>query len=565
MELVEVVEASASEARSTYVADHPTGKLHHVPIDATDIWSKIDHLLYMPILGLRRARDLYYYQGDGLEVLYGFTYKYMTVEHFVGQLTRIQVGAPLAENLARAYVRAWYPGDEPLTIFVDWHVKPHWTKEASHSGHVTMWGRTMPGTKQLILNGPHGRLLGAWNYPIDTHMGHILVELEAGLEHSLSRPIACTIVDGEAGGLPIGERYVEAKRNYISVLPRGYTHSLTEFVLQGEWESVKDDPEREAVFAQWADAKRAVEDPRQLVLMRPVGRTDPTRVYTGWFRSEHTAGDIPWLHRGRWPNNELRIRDLIHGANLNCNYGYAYTEVPNRTRQREWEAAQARVEVTERQLSNDQVAVHNLRQRLTELQATQATQQRGLQHQIIQSRLELQLRHCNGQPTLRVQQRIERLRQTALHHSQRFQRQQRSLLQQLYQHQTQASILCFRLKQRIAERDAIDTETLCRERDLEKDQIMLNWQLLLANLHDWVTQNYFAPEWRTLSLEKASQMIYCKAGHVIWHADCIEVLLLPYRYRDQQRAMEATCARFNAAKLRWRDGRLLRISVMPYD
>jgi hypothetical protein len=28
----------------------------------------------------------------------------------------------------------------------------------------------MPGTKQLILNGPQGRLLGGWNYPIDTHI-----------------------------------------------------------------------------------------------------------------------------------------------------------------------------------------------------------------------------------------------------------------------------------------------------------------------------------------------------------------------------------------------------------
>jgi hypothetical protein len=39
------------------------------------------------------------------------------------------------------------------------------------------------------------------------------------------------------------------------------------------------------------------------------------------------------------------------------------------------------------------------------------------------------------------------------------------------------------------------------------------------------------------------------------------VLLEPYRYRDQQRAMAVTCARFNAANVRWRDGRLLRISV----
>ena len=42
-----------------------------------------------------------------------------------------------------------------------------------------MWGRTMPGTKQLILNGPKGYFVGGWDYPIDIHMTHVLVHLEA--------------------------------------------------------------------------------------------------------------------------------------------------------------------------------------------------------------------------------------------------------------------------------------------------------------------------------------------------------------------------------------------------
>ena len=85
-----------------------------------------------------------------------------------------------------------------MTIFADWHVRPHWTKAYSQVGHVAMWGRTMPGTKRLILNGPQGRLLGGWNYPIDTHMTHILVDLEAALECTLDHPIGCTIMDSEA-------------------------------------------------------------------------------------------------------------------------------------------------------------------------------------------------------------------------------------------------------------------------------------------------------------------------------------------------------------------------------
>jgi hypothetical protein len=560
MEVVEAIEETVLGARDTYLESNPTRRLHHLSTDIAALWPKIDHLLYQPILGVERPRCLYYYQGDGLEAMYGFTYKYMTLEHFLGQLARVQVGAPLAEALTAVYVQTWYPGDEGLTIFVDWHTKPHWTKSYSHAGHMAMWGRTMPGTKQLILNGCDGRYLGGWDYPIDVHMTHILVDLEAALEHSLARPIACTVMDSEGGGLPLGERYAEAERSYVSVLPGEHTYHLADFVLEGGWEPVPDDVQREATFAHWADPKRAGADPRQFVLMRPVGRTDPTRIYTGQFAGL-SAGQIPWLHRRRWPYNELRIRNLIQGANLNVNYGYAYAQVPHRTRQREWEAAQERVAVTERHLADHQAAVHNLRQRLAVLQDAYAAQQRDLQDQLVRQRQQAHRRQRLGQTTTRALKRIDTLRRQLHALTQRFQKRQRRLLQQLHGHQTHCHQLKQRLLQRLALRDTIDTQTLCRERDLQKDQIMLDLQLLLANLHDWVAQSYFDPGWRNLSLEKATQMVYRKAGRVTWHSDRIEIMLEPYRYSDQQRAMEVTCARFNRARLRWRDGRLLRISV----
>jgi hypothetical protein len=344
------------------------------------------------------------------------------------------------------------------------------------------------------------------------------------------------------------------------VLPGGHSYGLSDFVLAGTWEPVQDDPQREAVLAHWADPKRAKEELRQLVLLRPVGRTEPTRIYTGQFAGL-SAGEIPELHRRRWACNELRIRNLIHGANLNVNYGYAYAQVAQRTRQREWEAAQERVAVTERQLTDHQAAVHHLRQRVADLQEAYTVDRRELRSQLVQQRRQLQLRHRLGQPTTRALKRVDTLRRHLKTLTQRFQKRQRRLFQQLHDHQTHSRKLNQRLAQRLAFRDAIDTQTLCRERDLQKDQIMLNLQLLLANLHDWVAQTYFDPNWRKLSLEKATQMVYRKAGRVTWHPDRIEVLLEPYRYRDQQRAMEVTCARFNAANVRWRDGRLLRISV----
>jgi hypothetical protein len=361
----------------------------------------------------------------------------------------------------------------------------------------------------------------------------------------------------------LGERYAAVEQNYISVLHQERAYGRADFALEGPWEEVKDDPDHKAAFARWADAERAAEDPRRFVLMRPVDQGEPTRIYTGRFAEDWRAGEVPWLHRLRWANNELRIRELIQGANLNANFGYTYQEVPNRTRQREWEKAQAKVNTTKRQLGNHREAVHNLRQRLVDLQNAHTTEHWELEQQLARQRLDLQRRQRDGQATKRARQRVERLRREREDCTARFRRRQRKLLWRLYEHEAKSRQLRERLAERIAARDAIDT--LCRERDLEKDQIMLNFQILLGNLHDWVAENYFAPEWRTLSLEKAAEMIYRKAGRVTWHEDRIEVELEPYRYADQQRAMEATCARFNATDPHWRDGRALRITVAAPD
>lgn len=556
-----MIESAVLTARDEYLDTAPARPLPHLTADVGALWAKLDHLLYLPVLGLTRPRDLYYYQGAGLTALYGFTYKYLTLEHFLGQLTRTHCSAALTDRLAHQYVQAWYAEQSAILLFADWHVKPHWTKAYSHAGHVTMWGRVMPGTKQLILNGPQGRLLGGWSYPIDTHFSHILVTLEEQLAKTLGREIACTITDSEGGGRPLGERYAAADQPYLSVLPRAHAYQLDDFVVESAWEGVKEDPAHEVAFARWANPRQAQEDPRRLVLMRPCDTVDPTRIYVGRFTEEIGLGDVPWLHRQRWANNERRIRDLIGGANLNANFGYTYTEVPNRTRQRAWDAAQAKVEVTEGQLSNHQQAVHQLRKQQQEQQNAYIIERSQQEHELYVAQYALRCRQRAGRPTIRAQQRVASMREELIQHTQRFLRQQHRLWQQLAEHQAKSLLLRQRLLHRQQVRDAIDTETLCRERDLEKDQLMLNFQILLTNLHDWSAAHYFAPAWRNLGLDKATQMIYRKAGWVTWYADRVEVELESYRYADQQRAMEETCRRFNEANLRWRDGRLLRISV----
>jgi len=445
---------------------------------------------------------------------------------------------------------------------VDWHIKPHWSKHKSHSGAVTMGGRVMPGTKQLLVNGPGGELLGGWNKAIDSHLSRVLVDLEQQLSNLLQRPIAYTVCDSEGGGLPIGSQYVEAKQPYLSYLPRqGYP--LEAFDLLDEWQPVTDDPQREVVKAHWRDPVKAKEEVRDLVLMRRVGDTDPTRIYTGHLPATMAIADVPDLYRQRWPRQERVIRALVNGANLNANYGYRYEYVPTRTVQRQWAEAQQRVEVSERHLARHGQAIRNRQQQLADLRQSYQPQRLQFQQQLGQLQTEFLSRQANSQPCRRQQQRLARTYAQLDQARQRYRQRRQKLLAQLQHQRQQQRQTLTELSQRQATRDALDTNSLCRERNLEKDQIMLNLQLLLGNLHHWARDHYFAQVWQQLELNTATALIYRKSGWVEWGAEQIDVLLEPYRYPEHQQAMEETCRRFNAANLCWRDGRRLRIHVAP--
>ena len=215
-------------------------------------------------------------------------------------------------------------------------------------------------------------MLIGWNAAIDSHFSGVLVEMEAELATIVERPIAYTIVDSEGSGLALAERYAAAERYYLSVLPRNPSHQLTEFNLQGPWQSVGDDPDHEVVEATWGDEAKAAQEVRRLILMRPVGSTHPTRIYAGCLPPGIAVAQIPPLFRQRWSHQEWRFREMVKGANLNANYGYSYNQVPHRSRQRHWDKAQQQVEVTQGKLAQRQEALTNLRPQLAQLRQNYA-------------------------------------------------------------------------------------------------------------------------------------------------------------------------------------------------
>ena len=269
-------------------------------------------------------------------------------------------------------------------------------------------------------------------------------------------------------------------------------------------------------------------------------------------------------YRRRWMASENVIRELVGGGNLNENYGYGSYEVPNRLRQHQFEEAQAQVATTENQLATAQ-------RQLQTLTAQQAEHGQALIEQLAElttARTEREAeetaRQHAGQSTRRVEQQLAQLEREArtrldrqARRAEKFERQTRSLAVRQAELET-------KLTERQAALAAIDLTEPMFERDLEKDQIMANFQAALFNAHRWCCDHYFPGEWSHLELETATARIYRQRGRVVYGPARVEVTLAAFAYRAEHELAIMACGRFNAAQVHDAEGRLIVMTVAPF-
>jgi len=270
-------------------------------------------------------------------------------------------------------------------------------------------------------------------------------------------------------------------------------------------------------------------------------------------------------YRTRWPASENVIREMVNGDNLNENYGYRRSEVPNRLRRRQQAEAQQQVHTTQTQLANTQRQLDLTRARLAQQEQTGAAQQAAVATAHAARQAERQTRQQDGQPTRRVEQQLAQLeRQAAVLTQRQGQRVQKVQANTLTPLDTRREQLEATLVERQAALAQIDTAQPMFERDLEKDQIMADFQAALLNAHRWCCDHYFTGEWSHLELETATARIYRQRGRVVYADDRVDVTLAAFAYRADQDLAREACVRFNAASVHDAAGRLIVMAVAPF-
>lgn len=545
-------------------------------------WAKIAHLIFLPLLDATRPWQLRYALGDGLLGVCQIAYRFDTIDRTLGELKHLQVGGALRQNLCRAWVQTLTATDEPLHIYVDAHLKPHWTQRFAPCGHLPLLDRVMPCTRQVFVTNPVGYVWEILDRVGDASLIRELPSLEQELENLTEHPVTLTIVDREANSLELAQIY--AKSDHFSLLTlldtpvsAGLQAGTPEFAevfrLTGRWQPLTGERAQSLAPAVWGPARAAADDPRILWLVRDEGTYDLRAVYALSQPLADCAAEVAAALRGsgacriyrqRWTASENVIRELVGGGNLNENYGYEAFEVPNRLRQHQFEEAQAQLTTTTNQLATTQRQFEGLTAQHTEQGQTVVEQLAELTTARTERKAEETARQAAGQSTRRVEQQLvhlEREAQTRLdrqaRRTEKFERQTRALA--LHQAELET-----KLAERQAALAAVDLTEPMFERDLEKDQIMANFQAALLNAHRWCCDRYFTGEWSHLELETALARIYRQRGRVVYTLQRVDVTLAAFVYRAEHELAIAACRRFNTAQVHDAEGRLIVMAVTPF-
>jgi hypothetical protein len=548
-------------------------------------WDKVLHLIFLPVLEATRPWQLRYRLGTGLLGVCQTAYRFETIQRTLGELTHLHLGTPLRYGLCRAWVKTLVGREVPLHLYIDVHLKPHWTQVFMPCGHVAMLNRVMPCTRQIMVTTPQGAVLEILDQVGDAHLSQALPGIEQELEQITRHAarITLTVVDREANSLELAQTY--AKSDHFALLTLlddpvteglvlGTPEAAKIFRLSGRWQPLVDEPGASLAPAVWGTARANPADPRVLWVVREDATNTVRAVYSLSQPVAECAPEVAVLlqgsgarrvYRARWPAMENVIRAMVAGANLNENYGYTRYEVPNRLRQRQFTEAEAQVGTTQRQLEHMTEQVLQTQTHLAERIEVLTAQQADVAQTQLERQAERQARQQAGQSTRRVEQQLAGLKRQA---QQLDQRHARLTAQQSNGSLAKLTVRQGELENKLAERQAalqaIDLTQPMFERDLEKDQIMADFQAALFNAHRWCCTHYFSGAWSRLELETATARIYRQRGQVTYANDQVMVTLAAFAERAEQGLAEAACRTFNAARVRDAAGRLIVMGVAPF-
>jgi hypothetical protein len=521
---------------------------------------KNETLVFMPLFeNMTRLTHLDTYEDDGLGWLTetAWVYRSDTIGHYLSELTRLKIAAPLGQALARCYWQAWYQ-DESIpdrhVFYVDMHDKVIWTKKPSPVGYIGALHEVHACLKQAFVHGHDGHPLLCVTYPTDVHLSGVVTEVALALDQAVGRDIVQVIVTDREGlaAEVIQSLLTGHQKAFVALLKANQYAGEADFARHGRFRQLKD-PRTGEVTHRVADADfrlagnldvRAgliydLEHPDNLIaLITTVSRDDEPdiRRVVRWYLE-------------RWNAQENSFRDQIAFVHLNINFGLrAKRAVPDRRIARRIMDLTIHLEAVKRKLGSKVSQLADLEQRIQNLTARHDKKVADL----------LRPRKRQGpQADARAAKRQQQLREIYERYHQRLARhlaRKAKLEQAIEAHRQEQARTADKLAQ-------LDPNAMFLEVDTEKDQIMAHLRVGLHNSALWARDHYFNSTYRYATPLTLWRTFFNQDGFYHETADRIVVTLESFTdSRVQQEAVEA-CRRFNERRIVTLSGNLIEMHV----
>lgn len=541
-------------------AAHSKRSLRLLTHESRVLVCKNETLVFMPLFeGMTRLTHLDTYDDDGLNWLTeaAHVYRSDTMEHYLSELTALEIAAPLGQALARCYWRAWYASGQirdSHVFYVDMHDKVIWTDKPSPVGFVSALHEMRACLKQALVHGRGGHALFGQTYAADVHLSEVVVQVAQAFEPAIGPDIVQVIVtDREGLSVEVIQALARHNKAFVALLKANQYAGEADFERQGRFRRLYHPRTGEATHrVADADFCRTPDLIVRAALIYDLDRPEDLIALITTVTRQQVA-DIRSVVRwyvDRWNAPENSFRDQIAFVHLNVNFGLrAKHAVPDR---------RVAPQIEQRTIHLAAVT-HQLESKLSQLADLEQRWQNQIaryEHQT--SALLRPPKRQGSQAALRLAQRQQRLHKYQQQHERRLSRymtRQTKLEHAIEDHRQEQSCVTLELTQ-------LDPQAQFFEVHPEKDQIMAHLRIALHNSALWARDQYFGSAYRHTTPLKMWRTFFNQDGYYQELADRIIISLKPFSDPHLQREAIQACKRFNARRVRTFSNKSIEMHVL---
>lgn len=525
------------------------------------LYQKNMALLSLPIFTEHsRFGEINETKGNELAYLAGFDYKSNTIDRFAREMKYFQISDQLLRMTAGFYLNLWQERTREdvklVCYYFDGHRKPLWSSYSVKQSSVSKVGRVMGCLEQVFVHSGLGYPIMLQTFAGGVYLPDAIKKLHSDIKKIMpGTGSRISIFDGGGNSVEFYETFKDDDY-FICILDNNqYKQDLSDFNISQKEESGEElfiEAKKKLINSKTKNSYTA-----RTPIYKKAGKDKHVAFVTDIPNTEATAREVIQMYYGRWPCQELDLRNMNMGIHLSTNYGYGKIKVTNLVVQEKKAYLKVQIEKKRKNINMISKSIDDLKIRIeTENQEKKVSQKN---HQLKRKEIENQIkRGANSMDISKLLKELNRLNMEKekgeLTKAKSEWKSKREIEKSGQKKKNQEKSV----KKQEREYERISKKELVYKNDVELDQLMGMYKIAFANLSAFVLREYFGE--LHISLESLINKVFKRPGKMITRGK--EKIIYIYLNKKDQKMGEhikKACDVINSKLINQRDGSVLKI------